>query len=89
MPTKPEKFSYPTDHGEIVLPFMKDVPAGVIRKVRRLEGMDQTFSMLEELLDEEGLSVLDQLTTGDLDDLSSKWMESSEISLGESSGSSS
>ena len=83
----PEKFHWTSPNGvEIVLPHMKNVKAGVLRRHRKEEPIDFLFSLLEEIADEVMLARLDSLDTGDLEDLSDKWQAG--VSMGESSGSS-
>lgn len=82
-----EKFHWTSPAGvEIVLPHMKGIKAGVLRRHRKEEPVDFIFSLLEETSDEEMLAKLDELDFHDLNDLTDKWQAG--VSLGESSGSS-
>lgn len=78
-----EKFHWTSPAGaEIVLPHMKHVKAGILRRHRKEEPGDFIFSLLEETSDEETLAKVDELSTTDLNDLVEKWQEGS--TLGES-----
>lgn len=82
-----EKFHYKTPDGnEIVLPYMGQVPAGVLRRHRREEPVDFMFSLVEEVADPATLDLLDGLSMDTLNDLTEKWQAASDA--GESSGSS-
>lgn len=78
-----EKFRYPVDGGEIVLPNLKRVKAGVIRKVRNLDDIDQMFTLFELLSSPEQLALIDELETDELEDLAQKWRDFSGTSAGE------
>ena len=45
------------------------IPAGVFRKARSGDEMEQTFSLIEAATDEAGLAVVDDLPVGDLEQL--------------------
>lgn len=81
-----EKFHYETPDGEIVLPRMGNVPAGILRRHRREEPVDFVFSLVEEVCDAKTLALLDSLPTSQFNDLFEKWQETG--GLGESGGSS-
>lgn len=84
-----EKFHFKSKEGvEIVLPRFGNLPAGLFRKVRKLEPADQMFTLLEELLSEEELAVYDELTQEDANRLAADWQSESGAPVGKSSGSS-
>lgn len=83
-----EKFHWTSPAGvEIVLPHMNKVKAGVLRRVRSLEPIDQMFSVLEEVADKDTLAKVDELDADHLNDLFEQWQKDA-ASVGESSGSS-
>lgn len=78
-----EKFHWTSPAGvEIVLPHMKGIKAGVLRRHRKEEPVDFIFSLLEETSDTETLAKLDELSFDDLNALTEKWQEGA--TLGES-----
>ena len=83
-----EKFHWKSPAGdEIVLPHMRQIKAGIIRRHRKEEPVDFIFSVLEEAGDEATLALIDDLTQEDLNALVEAWQES--VNLGESVRSSS
>lgn len=82
-----EKFHYKTPHGEIVATKFKNLPIGLVRKMRHAQG-DAVFSMVEEALDEEALAVFDKLSLDEFAAFQAAWTADSGISVGESSASS-
>lgn len=83
-----EKFHWTSPAGvEIVLPHMKSIKAGILRRHRKEEPTDFIFSVLEEIADDATLEKVDDLSSGDLNTLVEKWQ--AEVSPGESGGSSS
>ncbi len=83
-----EKFHWTSPAGvEITLPHMAKLKAGLLRKVRRMDPVDASFTMLEEVADDATMAKIDDLDVGDLNDLASAWQEAS-ANLGESGGSS-
>lgn len=83
-----EQFHWTSLNGvEIVLPHVKQIKSGLLRKYRKLNEVDMMFSILEEVIDEDMLERLDDLEQGELDDLFGKWQKAS-VAVGKSSGSS-
>lgn len=83
-----EQFHWTSPQGvEIVLPHVKQLKGGLLRKYRKLDEIDMMFSILEDILNEDMLARLDDLDQGDLDDLFGAWQKAS-VSVGKSSGSS-
>ena len=82
-----ERFHWTSPAGvEIVLPHMRNIKAGILRRHRKEEPTDFIFSVLEEASDEATLAKVDNLDSSELNTLVEKWQEGA--SLGESSGSS-
>ncbi len=65
----------------IELPDFGTMPTGIIRQARKLDEQDQTWFMLEELLNEKQLAVLDALPVSEFAKHMKAWTEG--ISLGE------
>lgn len=84
-----EKFRYDVEGGTIVLPSLKFIKSGVIRKLRKLDETDQMFSLFETLLPEDQLDLVDELTGEQLTELATAWRDFSGVSMGESAASSS
>ncbi|WP_054682572.1 hypothetical protein [Microbacterium sp. No. 7] len=85
-----EKFHHTLPDGhQITLPRFENVPVGLIRRTRKLVGVDQAFTILEELLTEDDLTHLDLLDRNQFNELVTAWRDGSEIELGESTASSS
>lgn len=85
VPEDNDLFRYELEDGtEIVLPKFNSVKPGVIRKIRKLSDVDQFFTVLEELADEETLAVVDNLTQEVFQDVQLAWFKHAGITLGES-----
>ena len=82
-----EKFHWTSPDGvEITLPRLDQIKAGVLRRNRTKDPVDMLFSILEDVGDDETLAKVDDLSMPALNALMEKWQ--AEVSLGESSGSS-
>lgn len=77
------------DGTKITLPAMGDIPAGVLRKNRKLDEVDFVFTLVEETADAAALEALDRLPTSELEDLFAGWQKDAGSTVGESSRSSS
>lgn len=82
-----EKFMFTVDGTDYFLPRAAQIPSGLIRKVRKLEQMDGTFTILETMLGEDSaeIAALDSLPIIELNKVLNDWMQGA--SLGESSSS--
>lgn len=82
---KSEPFVWTSPDGRTVTlqPFDR-VPAGVFRKMRGLDEMQLTFGLLEAATDDEGLSVVDDLPLGDLDQLFDAWTQAAGVEIPQS-----
>ena len=76
------------DDVKITLPAMGSIKTGVLRKHRKEEPVDFVFSLLEGVGDEETIAKIDDLTTGEFNELWEAWQKDGETSAGESSRSS-
>ncbi|MBF6428705.1 hypothetical protein IU440_28945, partial [Nocardia cyriacigeorgica] len=67
-------FHYETEDGtEVILPRFDSVKPGVIRKIRKLSDVDQFFTVLEALADEDTLAVIDDLEQKEFQKLQTEW----------------
>lgn len=57
----------------VTLPSLNTIPAGALRKYRKLDELDFMFSILEDVLDEGALADLDALGIGDIQRLFADW----------------
>lgn len=82
-----EMFHWTSPDGvEITLPRLDQIKAGVLRRNRTKDPVDMLFSILEDVGDDKTLAKVDDLSMPALNSLMEKWQ--AEVSLGESSGSS-
>ena len=72
------------DGSKVVLQPFDRIPAGVFRKARSGDELEQTFSLLEAATDEDGLAVIDKLPVGDLNDMFAEWSAASGVEAPES-----
>lgn len=66
---------------QVELPEFGKLPVGVLRKARHVADSDQTWFILEELLDEKDMELIDSLPTEDFIKHMKAWTEG--VSLGE------
>jgi hypothetical protein len=78
--TEPFTWTAP-DGGKVTL---IRIPAGVFRKARGGDELEQTFSLIEAATDEDGLEVVDRLPVGDLENLFADWSAAAGVDSGES-----
>lgn len=83
-----ERFHYKHDGHEIALPYMKNLKAGMLRKIRKLPLDDQVFTILEQVASEDDLAILDDMDGDELNAFIAAWQEASGVTLGESQASS-
>lgn len=84
-----DDFEFKHDGELYRLPPFRKVKAGVVRKVRKLEGLDAGYTLLELVCDERTLAAIDDMEMSEMDEVLTGWQQQSGIGLGESSGSSS
>ena len=77
-------FVYQVDGEDLKLPSFKHLPGRLLRRYRKLEEMDFLYSILEELLDDEGLELLDSMDSSQQNDLFSKWQKAAKVSVPQS-----
>jgi hypothetical protein len=81
--TEPFTWTAP-DGGKVTLIPFDRIPAGVFRKARGGDELEQTFSLIEAATDEDGLEVVDRLPVGDLENLFADWSAAAGVDSGES-----
>lgn len=93
-PAKPQdrqstEFAYKTLSGEtLVIPrFKSSLNSGMIRRFRKLDGLDQFYSLMEEILNEDQIAVTDKMPPEEFDAFVTAWQADSGVTLGESSAS--
>ena len=75
---------------EITLPFMENIPTGVIRRASAVGGDNEMaigLAIMEEILDDDAEELLDPLLQRELAELVTRWRDQSATELGESSAS--
>jgi len=96
-PTKAKKpkdrqsleFTYETESGAVLtIPrFKTSVTSGMMRRYRKLDGLDQFYSLMEDILDAEQLAVTDEMSSDGFDAFVTAWQADSGVTLGEPSAS--
>lgn len=69
---------------KVTLTKFENLPAGVFRKVRGLDDMDATFTLVEAGTNADGLEVIDALPLHQLNALFDAWSAGSGVALPES-----
>lgn len=83
-----DEFEFTTVSGETVtLPAFKSIKPGLLRKTRKLDQVDQFWTILEALADDEAISIIDDLDSDEFQEFQRGWFEHSGVDLGESSAS--
>lgn len=81
---KSEKFVFEVEgEGAITVPFIENIPFGVIEDFRGLDEEEAMRHLFDALMDEESTRVRRAMTIGELMDFMEEWNEQSSISLGE------
>ena len=77
-----DPFTYNAKNGDaITVPSFGAAPAGLIRRVRHLEELDQVFTMLEELADADALAAVDRLGLVEFAEFTEAWQEAAGASV--------
>lgn len=76
--------SYTYEHNgkKIELPDFKEIPVGIVRKIRKESETDQAWLVLEELLDSKQLALVDTMTIPEFTQFMNGWTQGA--NLGES-----
>lgn len=82
-----EQFHHSTPAGDVTLPHFKNLPFGVIRRLRKEDEAEQLFGLVEQVADAETLAILDQLEMADIEELFGAWQKASGVTVGESTAS--
>lgn len=82
---KKELFTYSCDAGTVSLPYVENVPRKLARHVAEAarKGEDADDVLFGQLLDADGMAVLEEMTLGEYDEFTTRWNEESAIQLGE------
>lgn len=72
------------DGVEIRLPSLSYMTPGIVRVIRNMSDIDQTFTILEKSLTAEAMAKVDTLDPEEFNDLLIAWRDHSGITLGES-----
>jgi hypothetical protein len=77
------------EHREYHLKPLNSIDAKFMRETRKLGEIDQMFSLLEKLADEDTLALIDGMSRKEFNEFTEKWQRWSQVTVGESSASSS
>jgi hypothetical protein len=83
-----EQFHYTHNGATITLPYVSKIRMGIIRKIRRLPGDDQVFTLLEEIADKSTLAAIDEMDASEFEKFVTAWQQESGVTVGESAASS-
>lgn len=75
-------YTYKHNNKTITLPTFRDIPVGLVRKIRKESETDQAWLILEELLDEKQLAIVDSMTIPEFTEFMNGWTQGA--NLGES-----
>ncbi|WP_280246155.1 hypothetical protein [Nocardia abscessus] len=79
-----DPFFYKLGETEIELPSLSYLKPGLVRRLRRLNGTDQMYTLLEEVLDKDALDLIDEMDPDEFDAMREAWHKHSGIEPGES-----
>lgn len=81
-----EKFHYTVGKKKITLPRFGNLPFGVIRKIRKLDEVEQLFTLFELVLDKDPdtLAIIDTMEQEAVQELIVAWQKDSGVTVGES-----
>lgn len=79
-----DDFTYTlADGSTITVPPFNSVKPGLVRKIRKLSEVDQFFTVLETLADEDTIAVIDDMTHDEFEDFQAEWFKHAGVDLGE------
>lgn len=78
-----DPFVYAIGDVTIELPSLTWISPAFVRRTRRLNQMDQQFTLIEEHLNADQLAAVDSLDPREFDEMCTKWKRHSGIDLGE------
>lgn len=73
--TASEPFTFDHDGTTYTLPPWSAITAGMMRRFRKLDDLDLSFSILEEIADEDALKALDAMPLADFNRTVSAWQD--------------
>lgn len=73
--------SYTFEHNKkkIELPDFKELPIGIVRKSRKLPEEEQTWFILEEILDAKTLEIVDSMSVKQFTDMMAGWTQGAQL----------
>lgn len=84
-----DPFVYTIGETEIILPSLSYLKPGQVRRLRRLNGTDQMYTLLEEVLDADTLAVIDEMDPDEFETMREQWHKHSGLDMGKSAASTS
>jgi len=87
-PTEDDVFTFEWNGKTYTLPKFGNWPMGLFRRVRKLDDVDATFTILEAVASPEVLAVIDEMTPDEFGKVMSDWQAHAGVTLGESGSSS-
>jgi hypothetical protein len=83
-PVEKTDFTYTLEDGSTIsLPAFNSVKPGLIRRIRKLSDVDQFFTVLEELADEDTIVKIDDMDHETFEDFQKEWFKHSGVDVGE------
>lgn len=71
------------DGTELTLPAFNSVKPGLIRKIRKLSDVDQFFTVLEAVADEDTIAKIDDMDHDVFEDFQKEWFRHAGVDVGE------
>lgn len=68
---------------KLSVPKFGELKSADLRKIRKLDLEDQLFTLLENILSEDELSIVDAMTMYELNEFFQAWQKDSEVTAGE------
>ena len=82
-PGSSDNFVFETAEGTVLtLPSLAKIKPGLIRKIRRMNDVDQLFTILETILTDDELTVVDEMEYDEFERLNDEWAEHSGVDVG-------
>ncbi|MGI5223063.1 hypothetical protein [Nocardia sp. CA-290969] len=86
-----DPFVYTVGDVEITLPSLSYLKPGLVRRLRRMNGTDQMYTLFEETLGEDSpeMRAIDEMDPDEFDAMREQWHKHSGIDMGKSAASTS
>ena len=72
-------YTYTHKGKKVSLPDFKEIPVGLVRKIRKESEADQPWLILETLLDEKQLAVVDTMTIPEFTEFMNGWTQGANL----------